>query len=310
MAQHIDLISWAESGGTLNGSVEELGVGATVSLTINFNGNSPYAPANNDYVILSNGGHAVYNSTSDLWVYTVPSDATQGDLSLGTASPLTFYLAAGGSTTVVTTGGVTLPSQPSTTYDVVCFFSGTLIATPDGEKAIEDLKAGDLVTTADGGTAPIIWLGRQTVASDFVDGLHVYPIRVLAGALADGVPARDLLISPCHALLVDNMLVQAAALVNNVSILRERDVPKSFTYYHVETANHELILAENTPAETFVDNVNRMGFDNWDEHSGEEAIAEMDLPRVKSARQLPRKTATRLLSRGEAMNNSKAAVAA
>jgi hypothetical protein len=36
------------------------------------------------------------------------------------------------------------------------------------------------------------------------------------------------------------------------------------TLYHVEIDDHSLIL--NMPAETFVDNVGRLAFDNWVEH--------------------------------------------
>ncbi len=43
-------------------------------------------------------------------------------------------------------------------------------------------------------------------------------------------------------------------------------MPASFTYFHVELANHALVLAEGVPAETFVDNVERLAFDNWAEH--------------------------------------------
>ncbi len=51
--------------------------------------------------------------------------------------------------------------------------------------------------------------------------------------------------------------------------MRESKVPVTYTYYHVELDDHSLILAENVPAETFVDNVDRLGFDNWDEdHRG------------------------------------------
>jgi len=38
------------------------------------------------------------------------------------------------------------------------------------------------------------------------------------------------------------------------------------TYYHVEVDDHSLILAESMPAETFVDNVDCLAFDNWREH--------------------------------------------
>lgn len=124
------------------------------------------------------------------------------------------------------------------------------------------------------------------------------PVLIKANALDEGVPVRDLRLSPDHALLVDGVLVQAGALVNDVSILRETDVPATFVYYHIEVADHSLILAENTPAETFIDNADRMAFDNWNEHNGNAVGAEMNLPRAKAARQVPQATRARLLARG------------
>ena len=53
--------------------------------------------------------------------------------------------------------------------------------------------------------------------------------------------------------------------------VRETNVPKVFTYYHVEIDDHSLIMAENTPAETFVDN-DRLNFDNWAEHEAPSRI--------------------------------------
>ena len=92
-------------------------------------------------------------------------------------------------------------------------------------------------------------------------------------------------------MFLDGILVQAGALVNGMSITREAGMPASFTYYHVEAADHALILAEGAPTETFVDNVDRMNFDNWAEHEALHAdappIAELPYPRAKSARQVP-----------------------
>jgi len=150
--------------------------------------------------------------------------------------------------------------------DTICFMAGTLVRTADGEVAVESLKRGDLVLTHDGRSVPVDWLGRQTVSLRFADKTRVLPIRIRAGALAENVPSRDLLVSPDHAILVDGALIHASALVNGTSIVRETDVPMTFTYYHVEVEDHSLILAENTPAETFVDNVDRLNFDNWAEH--------------------------------------------
>jgi hypothetical protein len=172
-----------------------------------------------------------------------------------------------------------------------CFTAGTLIRTPNGEVAVESLKRGDRILTQDGRIATVDWLGIQTISMRFADKLRVLPIRIRAGAIAENVPSRDLRISPDHAILVEGALIQAGALVNGTSIVRETNVPKSFTYYHVEVEDHSLILAENTPAETFVDNVDRLGFDNWAEHEAlypnGKHVEELPYPRAKSHRQVP-----------------------
>lgn len=187
------------------------------------------------------------------------------------------------------------------TSGTLCLLAGTRISTPAGERRIETLAMNELVCLNEGGTAPIRWMGVQTVHSRFADPLRVMPVRVRAGALADGVPSRDLLVSPDHALLVDGLLIQVLALVNGQTIVQETAMPEIFTYYHIELASHALILAENTPAETFIDNVDRLAFDNWAEHEalhgGTDSLAEMDLPRAKSARQIPLATRARLNAR-------------
>lgn len=172
-----------------------------------------------------------------------------------------------------------------------CFCAGVRVATPGGEVAVETLRRGDLATTHDGRAVPVSWVGVQTVSRRFADPLRVLPIRISAGALGENVPSRDLLLSPDHALFVDGILIQAGALVNGSSITRQTAMPEIFIYYHVETDDHSLILAENAPAETFVDNVDRMKFDNWAEHEAlypdGKPVAELPLPRAKSRRQVP-----------------------
>ncbi len=174
-----------------------------------------------------------------------------------------------------------------TTQITVCYAAGTRIATPSGETAVEDLRAGDMVLTANG-PMPVRWLGRSDVCKRFADELRDLPVRIRAGALGEALPQRDLLVSPEHALFIESLLVQAGALVDGVTILRERDVPEFFSYFHVELASHELLLAEGVWAESFVDHVDRRHFHNWDERSTPALpIAELPYPRVKSARQLP-----------------------
>jgi choice-of-anchor A domain-containing protein len=196
---------------------------------------------------------------------------------------------------------------------VVCFLSGTMIATPAGETAIEDLAIGDMVLTSDGAAAPIRWIGRRTISRAFADPVRGLPVRIRAGALGEATPARDLLVSNCHAMLVGDVLVQAGAMVNGTSIVRETETADTFTYYHVELDDHALILAEGAPTETFVDNADRMRFDNWAEHEalypeGRE-VPEISLRRVQSARQMPMSIRRLLDGRALALGYAVAAAA-
>ncbi len=168
-----------------------------------------------------------------------------------------------------------------------CFGHGTLIRTPDGDRAVEDLAPGDLVLTAQGSALPVRWVGRSVVSSLFGDPLRILPVRIRAGALGVNLPVRDLLLSPNHGVHLGDSLVQAGALVNGTSIVRVRDMPIVFTYWHLELDTHALVLAEGVAAESFLDGVEEIGFQNWDERSAPVAVRELPYPRVKSARQVP-----------------------
>ncbi|MGE4481620.1 Hint domain-containing protein [Acidocella sp.] len=199
-----------------------------------------------------------------------------------------------------TPSGTSGTPSPVTPYDgstPLCFLEGTLLATPTGTRAVETLRPGDLVLTAAGQAKPVRWMGVRKVASRFTDKLKSYPVRVAAGALEEGLPVRDLLLSPEHALLVDGLLINAAALVNGANITREATMPAVFTYYHVELDEHDLILAEGVAAETFLDHASRANFDNWKTHPDQGQMAEMELPRAKAARQVPERLRARLLAR-------------
>jgi fibronectin-binding autotransporter adhesin len=219
---------------------------------------------------------------SDSDVLTIVEDGVTLNLQLASDSGYTglyFHLAQDGDGS-----SVVVNDQPA------CFCAGTLIETDRGPVPVEALKAGDRVVTLDGSLLPIRWVGRSTITTRWSDPLRVYPICIRAGSLGPNMPDRDLRTSPCHALLLGDVLVQGNALVNGHSIIRETRLPTQFVYYHIELETHELLIANGIPAESFVDNISRMAFDNWDEHPvGDDrtAIMEMPLPRVKSHRQMP-----------------------
>ena len=216
-----------------------------------------------------------------------------------------FTLTADQRTSIFETSSIETITDQSGTYAAPCYCSDTLILTDNGEVAVQNLKIGDRLVTTDGRLAPVSWLGHRTVSTRFADPLRELPIRIKAGALGTNVPCRDLLLSPDHAILINEVLIQAGALVNGTSIIREIKVPQAFTYYHVELDDHSLIFAENTPAETFVDNVDRLGFDNWKEHEAlyplGKPIVEMSYPRAKAHRQVPRSIREQLAERSAAL---------
>jgi hypothetical protein len=79
--------------------------------------------------------------------------------------------------------------------------------------------------------------------------------------LALGAPARDLWVSPGHALYLDEVLVPARFLVNGLTITQAEAVER-VEYFHLEFEGHEIIFAECTPAESYVESDNRQGFHN------------------------------------------------
>ena len=257
-----------------------------------------YVPGGNSgspYQILFGGFPTDSNGNPGEYGYVYLDYTGEAPTTIDTTEPNGQYSSIAqqvGSPIALTSGG---------TAEATCFVGGTQIAVPGGTADIATLRMGDLVVLSDGRAAPIRWIGRLAIATRFADWLKTAPIRVSAGALDDNLPVRDLLVSSCHALLVDGVLVQAGALVNGSTIVRQRAVPETFTYYHLELEGHELIVAEGVAAETFVDNADRMYFDNWAEHQAlfgtDVQITEMSSPRAKSARQVPAATLRRLSER-------------
>ncbi len=165
--------------------------------------------------------------------------------------------------TSIQLGGTTLTlSEDGTiTETVACFARGTRIATPSGDVAVEAIEPGTLLTLARGGSAPVKWVGHRRLrpAASKVPP-SVQPVAVAQGALGDGLPLRELRLSPEHAVFIGGLLVPVGLLVNGRSIV-QLDV-ETVEYFHVELDGHDIILAEGAPAETYLDTGNRSIFAN------------------------------------------------
>jgi Hint domain len=158
-------------------------------------------------------------------------------------------------------------SGNGTDITLACYRRGTRILTDGGEIPIENLKIGDWVVTSSGGMMPIRWIGWRSYSKSFAAGNNdVLPVLIRRAALGNGLPRRDLWVSPEHAMFIDGMLIPARDLINGKSIVRDESAGE-VTYFHVEFDSHAVIYAEGAPSESFVDDESREMFDNAAEYA-------------------------------------------
>jgi len=140
-----------------------------------------------------------------------------------------------------------------------CFLRGTLIRTPKGDVAVENLREGDVVVTNSGERRRVKWIGhRDMKIQGRSDARLLFPVRIAAGAFGPDRPARDLYVSPGHSICLDlcgELLIPAGLLVNGATIAQvEMD---EVSYWHVELDSHDIILANSLPAESYLVMENR-----------------------------------------------------
>lgn len=145
---------------------------------------------------------------------------------------------------------------------VICFTPDTRLMTPDGARAIQSLRPGDLILTRDNGPQPVLWSGHRRMSGARLYAMpHLRPIRFRAGALGEDRPDADLLVSPQHRMLVKGasaqalfntaeVLVAAEDLVNDVSIAVDHAL-REVTYVHILLERHNIVWANGLETESF-----------------------------------------------------------
>ena len=151
--------------------------------------------------------------------------------------------------------------QATLTSLALCFLAGTMIATPDGETAVERLVPGDLVRTAAGVVRPVVWCGTGRALATPNRRNAATPVIVRKAAIADNVPHADLRLTKGHAFFFDGVLIPVEFLVNHRSIHWD-DRAQEVTLYHIELEVHDVLLANGAPAESYRDDGNRWLFQN------------------------------------------------
>ncbi|SOB98624.1 Hint domain-containing protein [Rhodobacter maris] len=149
----------------------------------------------------------------------------------------------------------------TTAYDVPCFTPGTQIETKRGRVEVEDLRPGDKLLTRDNGYQKIRWIGRRDLsAAELAAHPQLQPVRIARGALGEGFPENDILVSPQHRMLVSG--IRAELLFGEAEVLAAalhmvglpgitRVAARGVSYLHLMCDAHEIIRAEGAWTESF-----------------------------------------------------------
>jgi hypothetical protein len=154
-------------------------------------------------------------------------------------------------------GRITYSNIETITTTPICFTAETLIATPRGQVAVKDLQAGDTVITRDNGAKEIRWIGwRDLGASDLARHPEWRPVVINAGSLGPDMPARDLVVSPRHRILMSGervilnfgeteVLASAKHLTHRAGIAAQH-----VTYIHLLLDHHEVLFSNGAWTES------------------------------------------------------------
>ena len=144
---------------------------------------------------------------------------------------------------------------------LVCFASGTMIGTSNGQKAVEHLQLGNLVETRDAGLQAIRWIGSRKVSAEALAAdPKLYPIRIKAGTLGNNTPTRDLLVSPQHRVLVRSKIAQRMFGTNEVlagakQLLEAEGIEvatdvSEIEYFHFTFDAHQIVTSNGAQTES------------------------------------------------------------
>ena len=275
--------STIEVSGTVEGHTATGGVGIAISFgdaATTSVGNRLILEASSKLVGIAHGSAGAGTNTLELGSGT----GTLIDFNKNFENFTKIVVDAGGHWTI--SGGD--PSAPLPTFTVAagatliydnvaaCFLRGTMIATPAGEVAVEDLSPGDMVSVVEDGlpvARAVIWMGgRHFSVTGSRDGGGAFPVRIRRGAMSPDVPHRDLLVTPEHCVLTEAGLTPVRMLVNGGTILIDRSLP-DYEVFHIELEHHGILLSEGLATESYLDSGNRGLF----RHDGAAVTVRADL---------------------------------
>ena len=138
-----------------------------------------------------------------------------------------------------------------------CFLAGSMIRTPKGEKAVERLRKGEQVCIHVDGkeeTREITGIiqRRARVDSSRPEDMAGWSVIVAKDAFGEGLPNKDLSVTPEHCFYFEGKFVPVRMLVNGTSIRYDHSQVE-YDYYHVKTEPHSIIWANDVLTESWLD---------------------------------------------------------
>ncbi|PTX56429.1 Hint domain-containing protein [Litoreibacter ponti] len=177
-------------------------------------------------------------------------------------------LTPGTSYTVVSSGavndndGTTLNHSYYEANSVPCFDVETLIETPFGLRRAGNIRPGELVQTLDANPQPVVWVCKRLVELSPARP-HDLPVLIPAGALGLARPARALVVSGQHRVLLGHpgqgagllpaqTLVPAKALVGRLPGVRLMRGRTRARWVHLVLKDHAILTANGAYAESLL----------------------------------------------------------
>lgn len=243
-----DGLIYDDESGTTEGLTYDVGGGPVSTLTDS-------SMLFNTTVLLGDGSTqnlqllVIQTQTGDVFVRDTTAGASLDNLNI---QSITFDSVANAN------GSGFYTSESIEGANVVCFAAGTLIETPQGPRAVEDIQRGDDVCTLDADAQTVRWTGSWQRERA---GRNAY-IVIAPDALGPGVPARCLRLSPQHRVLVRSRVAARMFDTPEVFVAARKLLPMQgvtqappdtpVRYHHFACSRHHVIRAESAQVETLL----------------------------------------------------------
>lgn len=151
------------------------------------------------------------------------------------------------------------PALPVFEEAFSAFAQGTLIQTTEGYVAIDDLKPGMMIATADGKNTPLLWIGSMMVYPQNPElNLPTSQLyRMTDGSFGSDGSAPDLMLGSAARIMTGMLAIDSSSTLTDIddvadgySVIKIRPV-SAVKVFHLCLGNHHLIRANGVLAETF-----------------------------------------------------------